>query len=274
MYINRMRRLAIAVFLLAAGCASAPRPPIDLSNATLVDLTYAFDKNTLYWPNSPGGFELKQLAFGKTAGGYFYSANAFCAPEHGGTHLDAPIHFAQGALAADQIPLAQLIAPAVVIDIRAKTATDADYRLTVGDVADWEKAHGAIDPGTIVLLRTGWGSRYPDRKKYFGDDTPGATDKLHFPSYSEDSARYLVANRRVAALGVDTASIDYGQSKDFIVHQITMSANVPGFENLANLDRLPERGAWVFALPMKIAGGSGAPLRAVAVVPALVAQRR
>lgn len=263
-----MRRFALlALLLAAAGCASTPRPPIDLSNASLVDLTYVFDKNTLYWPNSPGGFELKQLAYGKTPAGYFYSANSFCAPEHGGTHLDAPIHFAQAALTADQIPLAQLIAPAVVIDIRTKTSADADYRLTVGDVVDWENHNGAIQPGTIVLLRTGWGSRYPDRKKYFGDDTPGATNNLHFPSYSEDSARYLVANRHVAALGVDTASIDYGQSKDFIVHQIAMGANVPGFENLANLDRVPERGAWVIALPMKIGGGSGAPLRAVAVIP-------
>ena len=140
-------------------------------------------------------------------------------------------------------------------------------RQSVGDVAEWEKRNGPIQAGTIVLLRTGWGARYPDRKKYFGDDTPGATDKLHFPSYSEDSARYLVANRHVAALGVDTASIDYGQSKDFIVHQIAMGANIPGLENIANLDRLPERGAWVFALPMKIAAGSGAPLRIVAVVP-------
>jgi len=261
-----MRRLAF-VALLLAGCATAPRPPIDLANANVVDLTYSFDKNTLYWPNSPGGFELKQLAFGKTPGGYFYASNSFCAPEHGGTHLDAPIHFSQGSLTVDQIPLRQLMAPAVVIDISAKSATDADYRLTVADVADWEQHNGAIQPGTIVLLRTGWGSRYGDRKKYFGDDTPGATDKLHFPSYSEDSARYLVSNRHIAALGVDTASIDYGQSKDFIVHQIAMGANVPGLENVANLDRVPERGAWVFALPMKIAGGSGAPLRIVAVVP-------
>jgi len=161
----------------------------------------------------------------------------------------------------------QLIALAVVIDVSAKAAADPDYRLTVADVADWEKRNGTIQQGTIVLLRTGWGARYPDRRKYFGDDTPGATDKLHFPSYSEDSARYLVSNRRVAALGIDTASIDYGQSKDFIVHQIAMGANVPGLENIANLDRLPERGAWVVALPMKIAGGSGAPLWIVAVVP-------
>ncbi len=266
-YIIGMRQLLLPTVLLLAACASTPRPPIDLSSADVVDLTYAFDQHTLYWPNSPSGFELKQLAYGKTPAGYFYSANAFCAPEHGGTHIDAPIHFSQGALTLDQIPPRQLIAPAAVIDVSAKAAADPDYRLTVADVADWEKRNGTVQPGTIVLLRTGWGARYPDRKKYFGDDTPGATDKLHFPSFSEDSARYLVSNRRAGAIGVDTASIDYGQSKDFIVHQIANGANVPGLENLANLDRLPEKGAWVIALPMKIGGGSGGPLRIVAVVP-------
>jgi kynurenine formamidase len=264
-----MRRFLMLASLLLSACATAPRPPINLSAADLVDLTYAFDEHTLYWPNSPSGFELKRLAYGKAPGGYFYSSNAFCAPEHGGTHLDAPVHFSQGALSVDQIPVRQLIAPAAVIDVSAKAAADPDYRLTVADVADWEKRNGAIQFGTIVLLRTGWGARYSDRKKYFGDDTPGATDKLHFPSFSEDSARYLVSNRRVAAIGVDTASIDYGQSKDFIVHQIANGANVPGLENVANLDRLPEKGAWVMALPMKIGGGSGAPLRIVAVVPLL-----
>jgi kynurenine formamidase len=262
-----MRTSFLIASLLLAACATAPRPPIDLSAAEVVDLTYAFDEHTPYWPNSPSGFELKRLAYGKTPGGYFYSSNSFCAPEHGGTHLDAPLHFSQGALSVDQIPVRQLVAPAAVIDVSAKAAADSDYRLTVADVADWEKRNGAIQQGTIVLLRTGWGKRYPDRKKYFGDDTPGATDKLHFPSYSEDSARYLVSNRRVAAIGVDTASIDYGPSKDFIVHQIANGANVPGLENIANLDRLPEKGAWIIALPMKIAGGSGGPVRIVAFVP-------
>src|SRR5207237_902025 len=136
-YITAMRSFVLMIALLLAGCATAPRPPIDLANANVVDLTYPFDKTTLYWPNSPGGFELKQLAFGKTAGGYFYASNAFCAPEHGGTHLDAPIHFAQGAPTVDQIPVRQLLAPAAVIDISSKTSTDPDQRLTVAYVPAW-----------------------------------------------------------------------------------------------------------------------------------------
>jgi kynurenine formamidase len=256
-----------SVLVVAAACATTAPRPLDISSMNVVDLTYAFDEHTLYWPNSPSGFELKRLAYGPTPGGYFYSSNAFCAPEHGGTHLDAPIHFAEHGKSADQIPVEQLIAPAVVIDVSAKTASDPDYRLTVDDVRAWESANGTIPNGAIVLLRTGWGSRYGNRKAYFGDDTPGATDKLHFPSYGADAARLLVNERRVGAIGVDTASIDYGQSRDFIVHQIANGAGVPGLENIANLERVPARGAWVVALPMKIAGGSGGPLRIVALLP-------
>lgn len=238
-----------------------------MRHAELVDLTWAFDGKTLYWPTSPSAFELKELAHGVTPGGWFYASNAVCTPEHGGTHLDAPIHFAEGKRTADQIPLEQLVAPAVVLDITASTASNADYRLTADDVRAWESRHGRIAPGTIVLLRTGWGARWPDRKAYFGDDTPNSTDNLHFPSYGEDAARLLVGERNAAALGVDTASIDYGQSRDFIVHRVANGADVPGFENVAHLDRLPPRGAIVIALPMKIAGGSGGPLRIIAALP-------
>jgi len=262
-----MRRSCILLMLLALCACAASRPALDLGRAELIDLTWAFDEQTLYWPSSPSAFALKQLSYGPTPGGWFYASNVLCTPEHGGTHLDAPIHFAEGKTTSDQIALSRLIAPAVVIDIAGKAASNADYLLTADDVRAWEARNGAIAPGTIVLLRTGWGKRWPDRKSYFGDDTPGATDKLHFPSYGEDAAKLLVTERRVAAIGVDTASIDYGQSKDFIVHRIANGADVPGFENIAHLERLPARGAWVIALPMKIKGGSGGPLRIVAAVP-------
>lgn len=263
-----MRRVLVLTLLaLTTLCAcTTARAPIDLTHAELVDLTWPYDEHTLYWPTSPSAFELKQLAYGPTPGGWFYAANSICTPEHGGTHLDAPIHFAEGKNTIDRIPLERLIAPAVVIDVADRAAANADYRLTAGDVRDWESRHGTIAAGTIVLLRTGWGKRWPDRKSYFGDDTPGATDKLHFPSYGEDAVRLLVEQRRVAAIGVDTASIDYGQSHDFIVHRIANGADVPGLENVANLERLPARGALLMALPMKIAGGSGGPVRIVAAI--------
>ena len=256
----------IALALAARLSAQTPKPP-DLATATVVDLTHAFDEKTIYWPTSPSAFELKSLAYGPTPGGWFYASNTFCTPEHGGTHLDAPIHFAKDGLTADRIPVRKLIAPAAVLDVRAKTAADPDYRLSLDDVRAWEKQHGPIPAGTIVLLETGWSSRWPDKKAYMGDDTPGDASKLHFPSYGKEAAEYLVRDRKVGALGVDTASIDSGASKDFIVHQIANGAGVPGFENVTGLDALPPTGAWVIALPMKIAGGSGGPLRIVALLP-------
>jgi kynurenine formamidase len=240
---------------------------IDLSNQRMVDLTHPLNARTIYWPTSPSTFRLDRLSYGPTAGGWFYAANAFSAPEHGGTHLDAPIHFGEGRMTAEQIPLERLVAPAVVIDVSAAAARDPDYRLSRQDVLDWEQRHGRIGAGTIVLLRTGWSRRWPDRRAYLGDDTPGDASNLHFPSFGDDAARLLVEERGAAALGVDVASIDYGQSRDFAVHRIAAARDVPGLENLAHLEELPARGAIVIALPMKIEGGSGGPLRAIALVP-------
>lgn len=270
-WLRRLSSLFAALLLLVlllpseGGAARSPSTP-DLRTARIVDLTHAFDEDTIYWPTSPSRFSLTSLASGETPAGYFYSANSFCTPEHGGTHLDAPVHFAREGRTADQIPLRQLIGPAVLLEVRRQAEKDSGYRATPGDVRAWEKAHGAIPEGAIVLLRTGWSNRWPDRKRYLGDDTPGDASKLRFPSYGKEAVEYLIRERHVSALGVDTASIDFGPSTDFPVHRIAAAANVPGLENLANLDELPEAGAWVVALPMKIAGGSGGPLRAVALL--------
>jgi kynurenine formamidase len=258
---------AISLALLVVAASPPGAGKLDLSTARVVDLTHAFDEKTVYWPNSPSTFKLTKLADGPAEGGYYYRVNSFCAPEHGGTHLDAPSHFAKDGWASDQIPISRLVARAVVVDVTKHAASDPDYRLTPEDVRAFEKRNGAIPAGAIVLLRTGWGARWPDRKRYLGDDTPGDTSHLHFPSYGKEAAELLVRERKVAALGLDTASIDYGPSKDFIVHQIAGAANVPGLENLANLGELPATGAWIVALPIKIAGGSGGPLRAIALLP-------
>ena len=272
-----MRRLPPAATLLglAAACGPIELPtdraggsgPLDLTAYRLVDLTHPFDSSTVYWPTAPYAFELETLAEGYTEAGYYYSAHAFRAPEHGGTHLDAPVHFAEGRWDVAAIPLERLVAPAAVIDVTERAATNPDYRLAVEDVASFEAEHGVIEEGTIVLLRTGWSSRWPNAAAYLGDDTPGDASGLHFPSYSEEAARLLVEERGIAALGVDVASIDYGASTDFPVHRLAGAANVPGLENLKGLEALPPKGALVIALPMKIGGGSGGPLRAVALVP-------
>jgi kynurenine formamidase len=261
------------VLLLALGCqardegAAGVPGGLDLASYDIVDLTHPLNEQTIFWPTSPTAFRLERLAYGPAAGGYFYSANAFSMPEHGGTHLDAPIHFGEGRHTTDAIPLDRLVAGAVVIDVAERAAADPDYRLTPEDVDGWEAAHGRIPQGAIVLLRTGWSRRWPDRRSYLGDDTPGDASKLRFPSFGEDAARVLVEQRGAAALGVDGASIDYGRSTDFLVHRLAAAANVPGLENLTGLERLPATGATVIALPIKIEGGSGGPVRVIALVP-------
>ncbi len=251
-------RFVPAVLLLAAAMPAGAE--------TIVDLTHPFSASTVYWPTAEG-FRLKVEAAGRTDRGHYYAANSFCAAEHGGTHLDAPVHFAEKGTTVDRIPLERLIAPGVVVDVSASVAKDPDYRATADDLRGWEERHGPIAPGTIVLLRTGWGARYPDAERYLGTAQrgPEATAKLHFPGLHPDAARLLV-ERRVAAVGIDTASIDHGPSGGFESHVVLSAAEVPAFENVANLDRLPAGGFRVIALPMKIEGGSGGPLRIVALL--------
>jgi len=263
----RIPALRGVLVLLAAGCGPVQDETIDWDRFDIVDLTHPLNAETVYWPTSPTRFALERLSHGETEGGYFYSANTFATPEHGGTHIDAPIHFGADGHTTDQVPLERLIGPAIVIDIRARTKDDRDYRLTVDDVHLFESYYGPIEEGTIVLLETGWSDHWPDTKAYLGDDTPGDASDLHFPSFSPDAARLLVEERGVAVLGADVASIDYGPSTDFMVHRIAAASNVPGLENLTNLDRVPVQGAYVLALPTKIEGGSGGPVRAVALVP-------
>ena len=265
------RPLVCAAMLLVAACSRPVTPDFAAvfngTAGTWVDLTHSFSDSTVYWPTDTMGFVHEELAFGPTPGGYFYSSYRYSAAEHGGTHLDAPIHFAEGRQASDEIPLSRLMGPAAVIDVSSRATPD--YLVTVEDLTRWEAEHGELAAGTIVLVRTGWGERYADRTAYLGTSMtgPDAVAELHFPGLSAEAAQWLVDNRSIAAFGLDTPSVDYGQSKDFRAHVILYSANIPGFENVANLGELPATGSYVVALPMKIAKGSGGPLRIVAFVP-------
>jgi kynurenine formamidase len=264
---KRGGRLAAAALAASAFLAHAEaRAASAIDESKVVDLTHTFDSTTVYWPTEKG-FELDKVSDGVTPGGWYYAANKFKTPEHGGTHLDAPLHFARGRLGADQVPLASLIGPAVVIDVTAAAEKDRDYLVTVADLEAWEKRNGRIPDGALVLMRSGWSKRWPDHAKVLGSAKPGDTQNLHFPGFSKEAATFLVEERTIDAVGVDTPSIDNGPSRDFIVHQIVNGANKSGLENLANLEALPESGATIVALPMKIGGGSGAPLRAIAILP-------
>ena len=273
--------ILIPFLFLLASCQSSPpresRTDARISQGhsvgafppgALVDLSHAYDEQTVFWPTAEG-FKLEKVADGQTPDGYYYAANNFSTAEHGGTHLDAPVHFAAGRHTADQIPLEQLIGAAVLIDVTDKCAADRDYQITVADFQRWEAEHGELPRDVILLLRTGFGRFWPDRERYMGtaERGAGAVAKLHFPGLHPDAARWLTANRSIKAVGLDTPSIDFGQSKLFESHRVLFDKNVPAFENLANLDRLPPTDLHVVALPMKIKNGSGGPLRAVAIVP-------
>lgn len=251
---------------LALEARPAPdRPLLRIDPSRLVDLSYTYDADTVYWPGAEG-FRHRKIDWTVTDGGYWYASGEFASSEHGGTHLDSPIHFAKGRRTVDEIPVETLIGPAAVIDVSLQAAADRDYRATREDVLAWEEAHGRVAPGSIVVFRTGWGRYWPDRLRYLGDDTPGATDALHFPGLSAGAARLLV-ERGISGVGIDTASLDHGPSTDFVAHRILGAADVYGLENVANAEALPPTGATLIALPIRIADGTGSPVRIVAILP-------
>ena len=265
---------------ITAGCGSStpepepsPKPAtapaaVALPAGNFVDLSHTYDATTIFWPTAET-FVLQKVADGETPAGFYYAANNFSGSEHGGTHIDAPIHFARGHQTVDRIPLESLIAPAVVVDVSEECADDIDYQVTVEDLTSFEQQHGRIPAGSIVLFKTGFASRWPNSAAYLGTSERGdaAVPKLHFPGLHPDAAAWIVMNRAVKAVGIDTASIDFGQSTLYQSHQTLYARDVPALENLASLDRLPPTGSLLIALPMKIGGGSGAPVRVVAVVP-------
>ena len=260
--------LLLGLALAAAGC-SRPAGQASRPAGALIDLSHDYSDQTVFWPTAES-FKLEKVADGVTEQGYYYAANNFATSEHGGTHIDAPIHFAKGHWAVDEIPLDRLVGDAIVVDVTAAAANQPDYRVTTDDFTAWERSNGEIQAGAIVLIRTGYSKFWPDASRYLGtaERGTGAVAKLHFPGLHQDAARWLAETRKVKAVGLDTASIDYGQSTMYESHRMLYERDVPAFENLTNLDRLPARGAFVVALPMKIKGGSGAPLRAIAMLPA------
>jgi len=259
---------AVLVFsaLGVVACAqvgNAPKPEL------LLEMSYPFDANTIYWPNAKP-FVLAKGPWGINEKGGWYAANEFSAAEHGGTHADAPIHFAKGGRSIDQIPIQDWIGPAAKIDVTAECARDRDYRLRVADVERWEARHGRLPSGAWVIMYTGIGTaHYPDRKKVLGTDLMGeeALPHLSFPGFSSEVATFLIGQRSIRGIAIDTPSIDYGRSTDFKVHQIMFAADRLALENIANLDKLPAAGATLYVVPMLIAEGTGAPARVFAILP-------
>lgn len=256
--------LAVLAASLTATRGFAAGSTID--PAKMIDLTYTFDTATVYWPTEHP-FVHQFEHYGMTPDGYFYSSAKFAAPEHGGTHMDAPIHFSKDAISADQVPFTSMVGPAAVIDFSERAANDPDAMLSVDDIKKWESTHGNIPDCAIVVARSGWGRYWPDKKRYLGTDKFGDVAHLRFPGFSADAVKYLLDNRKVAAIAIDTPSMDPGNSKDFPVHRLWLGADKVGFENVAHADKLPESGATIFCIPMKIGKGTGAPTRIFALLP-------
>ena len=267
--------LVFLVFITSSSCQSTvqEKPMVNdndaiLLNHKIIDLSHDYSKETIYWVTAQQ-FDLDTVFAGQTENGFYYSANNFSTAEHGGTHIDAPIHFAKNGLTVEKIPLETLIGPAIKIDVSEKALQNRDYLVSIDDLLLWETNENTeIPAGSIVLLETGYSKFYPDHIKYMGTDQRGedAISLLHFPGLSEEAATWLTEKRSIKAIGIDTPSIDYGQSTLFRAHVILLSNNIPAFENLTNLDQVPTKDFQVIALPMKIKGGSGAPLRAIALV--------
>jgi len=257
--------VAIGISMLSLQCGLAQQQR--LFEQQLIDLTHPFDETTIYWPTEEG-FKLLRGSAGITERGYYYAANRFLAAEHGGTHIDAPIHFWEGGQTVDHLPLQRLVGPGACVDVTAHCAADRDYQVTVEDFRAWEAANNATLEDRIVLIRTGFGRFWPDREKYLGTKELGkdAVAKLRFPGLDPAAAEWLVTRRRVRMVGIDSASIDHGLSRDFATHVRLFRDNIPVLENLAQLEKLPAKNFTVVALPMKIAGGSGGPCRIIALL--------
>ncbi|XP_038074373.1 isatin hydrolase-like [Patiria miniata] len=256
-------RFTVVVMLLMSTSALA------LKKGELLDMSFSFDGNSLSYPGL-GFFELTSQYRGPLNAIPWVEYNNILSPEHVGTHMDAPIHVSEGKLHIDEIPLSRFTCPAVRIDITEKTKLDRDYGMTVQDLQDWEEVYGKIPDDCLLFVYTGWGAFYPDRLAYQGttrNDTfldEQGKSLVHSPGVAPEAATWLLENRKISGLGLDAPSLDIGQDTVFKTHQILLGANVYGVENVANLDKLPNTGAWVYAFPMKIVGGSGGSVRLVA----------
>jgi kynurenine formamidase len=253
--------LVVAIGVIPFLAAGEPK-------GALLDMTYPFDNASIYWPTATP-FRLTQVSWGVTPGGWWYASNDFSASEHGGTHADAPIHFARGGRTMEQVPLAEWIGPAVKVDVTAKCRSNRDYLLTKDDVLGWETKHGRIPPHAWVIMQTGIDAAYPGRKDVLGTEKTGAQalPELSFPGFSDDVVSFLLAERSITGIAIDTPSIDYGKSTDFKVHRVLCGAGKLALENLANVEKLPASGATLYVIPMLIRGGSGAPARVFAILP-------
>jgi kynurenine formamidase len=248
--------MTLAGVLFLAGCQSAcmrsqaESAPAGLlegiasGRTRVVDLSHALNSKTPYWPGE-GNRPFKYEYFTSLEKDHVLEGH-FSIDEHTGTHFDAPNHFVTGQLSVDKIPAARMFVPVIVIDVRSKTSGNADYFLTTAGVDNWVKAHGRVPSNAMVMMYTGWETRWKDFARYKNADRKGV---LHFPGFSPEAAKFLVVQRNIAGLGIDALSIDYGKSEDFPSHLISHGSGKFNLENVANLGDLPPVGAFLIVAP-------------------------
>ena len=251
-----------------------PNLVASLANRKAIDLTHSVGEHTIAWPSATK-FSTSNVVRMQVdvvgSGGYWYEARDISQAEHSGTHTDAPAHFYKGGWRTADIPLERLAGPGVKIDITEKVKKDQDTGLAVDDILAWEEEHGEIPEDAVVIVHTGHGKWYGDKKKYFGrpeglDLPDNDTQHLHFPGVEPEASQWLVDKRKIVGLGIDTPSTDKGQSRQFRTHRILGQANIWGLENMARTEELPSKGFMVYNMVHKLEGGSGGPTRVVAIL--------
>ena len=225
----------------------------------VVDLTHALSPASPVFPGLPA-FVVDEPLFTHEANNV--SINRYHLIDHCGTHFDAPYHVYNGGLRTDEVDPSTLVVPIAVIDISTRATHDHATRVTPDDLLAWERQHGHIPPGAAVLMNAGWGDRINSAAAYINADTGGT---LHFPGFSVEAAEFLLHERSINGIGVDTLSLDHGPATDFAVHMAFLPTNRWGLECLANLDKIPPSGAYLFVGVPKIKGSSGGPTRVMAV---------
>lgn len=260
--ISRRGLFKLGAGAAAAAAAAAPTAALAqqrrFSFANVQDLTHVIGLDTPVYPAySPPVYK---TLFTVQENGFYTNQLTFT--EHTGTHMDAPAHFIANGLYVDQIPATSLVAPLAVLDIKSKVVRDVDALVEPDDVLAWERRYGRLPDGAAVFMNSGWGMRYATPSAFLNQDSSGV---LHFPGFSPETVEFLLAERNVVGIGVDTLSLDHGPSTTFVTHNIWLAANHWGLENLANLDSAPPSGAFVFVGAPKFAGGSGGPCRIIAM---------
>lgn len=250
----------LAIGTLGLASLTFAQAPNTISYSRVIDLSHVISVDIPLWPGDPP-VELETVAEFDPDG---YYLRRFSIGEHSATHMNAPNSFHDGAEGIDAYPPESLVVLAVVIDVREQVAADADHAVSLGDVAAWEAEHGPIPAGAIVIAYTGWQAKWSDPTAFFGEDESGA---MHFPGFAGETTAFLLAERGVAGVGIDTHGVDPGLDEEYATNTLVLAQRGIVLENLTNLDQLPSTGTTLVIGILRLAGGSGSPVSVMAFVP-------